>query len=55
MRLVAMLASVGALSNTAGLPLVPPSIMGVALMSWRILLLAMVVAVEKQSRSKEGK
>jgi hypothetical protein len=54
MRLVAMLASVGALSNTAGLPLVPPSIMGVALMSWRILLLAMV-AVEKQSRSKEGK
>jgi len=54
MRLVAMLASVGALSNTAGLPLVPPSIKGVALMSWRILLLAMVV-VEKQSRSKEGK
>ena len=54
MRLVAMLASVGALSNTAGLPLVPPSIMGVTLMSWRILLLAMVV-VEKQSRSKEGK
>ncbi len=54
MRLVAMLASVGALSNTAGLPLVPPSIKEVALMSWRILLLAMV-AVEKQSRSKEGK
>jgi hypothetical protein len=54
MRLVAMLASVGALSNTAGLPLVPPSIMGVALMSWRMLFLAMV-AVEKQSRSKEGK
>ena len=53
-RLVAMLASVGALSNTAGLPLVPPSIKGVALMSWRILLLAMV-AVEEQSRSKEGK
>ena len=51
---MAMLASVGALSNTAGLPLVPPSIMRVALMSWRILLLAMVV-VEKQSRSKEGK
>jgi hypothetical protein len=49
-----MLASVGALSNTAGLPLVPPSIKGVALMSWRILLLAMV-AVEEQSRSKEGK
>ena len=54
MRLVAMLASVGALCNTAGLPLVPPSIKGVALMSWRILLLAMVV-VEEQSRSKEGK
>ena len=54
MRLVAMLASVGALSNTAGLPQVPPSIKGVALMSWRILLLAMV-AVEEQSRSKEGK
>jgi hypothetical protein len=49
-----MLASVGALYNTAGLPLVPPSIKAVALMSWRILLLAMVV-VEKHSRSKEGK
>ena len=49
-----MLASVGALYNTAGLPLVPPSIKGVPLMSWCILLLAMVV-VEKQSRSKEGK
>jgi hypothetical protein len=54
MRLVAMLARVGALSNTAGLPLVPPSIKGVALVSWRILLLAMVV-VEKPSLSKEGK
>ena len=54
MRLVAMLASVGTLSNTAGLPLVPPSIRGVALMSWRMLFLAMVV-VEKQSRSTEGK
>ena len=52
MRLVAMLASVGTLSNTAGLPLVPPSIKGVALMSWRILLLA-VVTVEEQSRSNE--
>jgi hypothetical protein len=54
MRLVAMFASVGALCNTAGLPLVPPSIKGVALMSWRILLLAMV-AVQKHSLSKEGK
>jgi hypothetical protein len=49
-----MLASVGALYNTAGLPLVPPSIIEVALMSWRMLFLAVVV-VEKQSRSKEGK
>jgi hypothetical protein len=48
-----MLASVGVLSNTARLLLVPPSRKGVALMSWRILLLAMVV--EKQSRWKEGK
>ena len=54
MRLIAMLANVGALSNTAGLPLVPPSIKGVALKSWRMLFLAMVV-VEMQSRSKEGK
>ena len=54
MRLVAMLASVEALHNTAEFPLLPPSIEGVALMSWRMLFLAMVV-VEKQSRSKEGK
>jgi hypothetical protein len=54
MRLVAMLANVGALSNSAGPAEVPPSKKGVALMSWRMLFLAMVV-VEKQSRSKEGK
>ena len=47
-----MLASVGALSNTAGLPLVPPSIKAVALMSWRILLLA-IVGVQKHSLSNE--
>jgi hypothetical protein len=49
-----MLANVGVLSNSAGLGEVPPSKKGVALMSWRMLFLAMVV-VEKQSRSKEGK
>jgi hypothetical protein len=54
MRLVAMLANVGVLYNSAGLGEVPPSKKGVALMSWRMLFLAMVV-VEKQSRSKEGK
>lgn len=54
MRLVAMLANVGVLSNSAGQGEVPPSKKGVALMFWRMLFLAMVV-VEKQSRSKEGK
>jgi hypothetical protein len=42
------------LRNTAGLTSPALSIKEVARMSWRILLLA-VVAVEKQSRSKEGK
>jgi hypothetical protein len=40
--------------NTAGLTSPALSLKGVALMSWRILLLD-VVAVEEQSRSKEEK